>query len=231
MNVLVLDVETTGLLPRLKKGEKDNVSSNNLPYITQLSFILYDSKTRNMIKSYNSYVRPPPHVEIDAKVTELTGITREMLDDETIGRDIVTVLADLYEAYCECDIVVAHNLEFDSRMIAIETERNYARLDYEIAPYTQWMFDELYCKLTYVKLQCTMQMGTKMCNIKATNSYGTYTKFPTLLELYIHLFDKTPENLHNSMMDVLVCLRCYLKIQCGQTITDRIFEKHINACF
>jgi hypothetical protein len=40
---------------------------------------------------------------------------------------------------------------------------------------------------------------------------GSYMKFPTLCELYMHLFHKTPENLHNSMMDVLVCLRCYLK--------------------
>ena len=231
MSILVFDVETTGLLPRLKKGEKDNIADENLPYITQLSFILYDTVNMYIIKSYNAYVRLPQHVEISEKITELTGITREMLDDENLTEDITDVLVELYNAYSECDIVIAHNLEFDSRMVGIETQRNYARLDDEIAPYIQWMFDELYCKLTYVKLQCTMQMSTKICNIQMTNSMGTYIKFPTLLELHIHLFNRAPENLHNSMMDVLVCLRCYLKIQLKKNITERIFERYINACF
>jgi DNA polymerase III epsilon subunit-like protein len=164
--ILVFDVETTGLLPRLKKGEKEQIT-DNLPYIIQLSFILYDIRNNRIIKSYNAYVRPKINVLIPEKIVQLTGITNEMLDND--GEDIVDVLVELYEAYSECDAVIAHNLEFDSRMVNIETERNYTRLDYELAPYIQWMFDELYCKLTYVKLQCTMQMSVNLCNIQKTN--------------------------------------------------------------
>ena len=226
--VLVFDVETTGLLPRLKKGEKEKIT-DDLPYIIQLSFILYDIINNRIIKSYNAYVRPPANVVISEKITQLTGITREMLDES--GHRIEDVLVELYEAYSECDVVIAHNLEFDSRMVNIETERNYSLLDYEIAPFVQWMFDELFCKLMYVKLHCTMQMSIKLCNIQKTNSRGTYTKFPTLCELYVHLFGQTPQNLHNSMMDVLVCLRCYLKLVLQKNITDEMFAHYVVACF
>jgi hypothetical protein len=40
-----------------------------------------------------------------------------------------------------------------------------------------------------------------------------YKKWPKLVELYFALFDENPDGLHNSMMDVLVCLRCYLKMR------------------
>ena len=41
-----------------------------------------------------------------------------------------------------------------------------------------------------------------------------YKKKPKLIELYKHLFNnKEVDGLHNSMMDVLVCLQCYLKMR------------------
>jgi hypothetical protein len=40
-----------------------------------------------------------------------------------------------------------------------------------------------------------------------------YKKWPKLSELYFAMFHENPDGLHNSMMDVLVCLRCYLKMR------------------
>ena len=50
---------------------------------------------------------------------------------------------------------------------------------------------------------------------KISNSISTFQRFkwPTLGELYNHLFGKEPEGLHNSMMDVLVCLRSFMKMR------------------
>jgi hypothetical protein len=42
-----------------------------------------------------------------------------------------------------------------------------------------------------------------------------YKKWPKLSQLYFALFGENPDGLHNSMMDVLVCLRCYLKMRHG----------------
>ena len=32
------------------------------------------------------------------------------------------------------------------------------------------------------------------------------------MELHEHLFNSIPDGLHNSMVDILVCLRCYIKM-------------------
>jgi hypothetical protein len=57
-----------------------------------------------------------------------------------------------------------------------------------------------------------------------------YKKWPTLLELYVHFFTTTPSNLHNSMMDVLVCLRCYLKMRKNIELQEADFQHMVNDC-
>jgi hypothetical protein len=52
-----------------------------------------------------------------------------------------------------------------------------------------------------------------------------YKKWPTLLEFHQHLFNSVPENLHNSIVDVLVCLRCFLKSYKRIVIEDAEFEQ------
>jgi DNA polymerase III epsilon subunit-like protein len=52
----------------------------------------------------------------------------------------------------------------------------------------------------------------------------SFKKFPKLSETHNYLFGFVPENLHNAMMDVLVCLRCFLKLRCGYSMSNRKFE-------
>jgi hypothetical protein len=48
----------------------------------------------------------------------------------------------------------------------------------------------------------------------ATDKYGkSYLKYPKLIELHEKLFNVTPNNLHNSLNDILVTLRCYMKLK------------------
>jgi DNA polymerase III epsilon subunit-like protein len=51
-----------------------------------------------------------------------------------------------------------------------------------------------------------------------------YKKFPKLSELHNHLFGYVPENLHNALIDTIVCLRCFLKIRCGYHLSSRKFS-------
>ena len=52
-----------------------------------------------------------------------------------------------------------------------------------------------------------------ICNIKALTKDGKeYVKFPSLSELHKHLFSVVPKKLHNSLNDVLICLRCFYKM-------------------
>jgi hypothetical protein len=76
-----------------------------------------------------------------------------------------------------------------------------------------------------------MQESIDLCAIEATNRRGKYIKFPKLSELHYKLFNYIPENLHNSLNDVLVCLRCYCKLHNKIDILDKsivlkyIYEK------
>jgi hypothetical protein len=50
-------------------------------------------------------------------------------------------------------------------------------------------------------------------------------KFPRLNELYCTLFDSAlPSDLHNSIVDVLVCIRCFLKVRNLPEMTDAEFQ-------
>ena len=59
-----------------------------------------------------------------------------------------------------------------------------------------------------------MKESIELCNITLVNRFGKpYLKFPKLLELHTKLFETTPHNLHNSFNDILVTLRCFMKLK------------------
>ena len=231
--VLVFDVETSGLIPRANPQTKLPPPITECPHILQISFIKYNIYDHVIERAYNKYINVSSDVEISPKITELTGITREICDS---GISIIDALEQFYEEYKKCDCLVAHNLEFDSKMIGIELERN-RELIMSKNPDMLNMFKTEYDKFVIEKF-CTMMSSIHSCGILVTNvdKHGKtykYKKFPKLSETYEHLFRQVPVNLHNSMMDTLVCLRCYLKIRHGVDIHNDKFafwvEKYMNV--
>jgi len=215
--ILVFDTETTGLLP--KRTYKTTDLSVAYPYITQLSFIIYDLKQRSILQVFDSYVKIPEGVEIPEIVTQKTGITAEKCATE--GRNICDVLRAFYNAYLSADCVVAHNMAFDSEMIHLESVRNAAELLGECPDITKMLF------LCDKPKECTIKLTTRFCNLTAVGFGGKpFAKMPKLEELYDKLFGVIPENLHNSLVDTLVCLRCYLKYRWDLEIPD--FESLIS---
>jgi DNA polymerase III epsilon subunit-like protein len=55
-----------------------------------------------------------------------------------------------------------------------------------------------------------------------------YAKWPTLLELHRHLFGTSPANLHNAIVDVLVCLRCFVSMHYNIVISEAEFATMID---
>jgi DNA polymerase III alpha subunit (gram-positive type) len=204
--VLVFDTETTGLINKslLPLQYKDLALH---PYITQLSAILYDVDNQKVKKVFNTYVKIPDHVEIPEIVQQLTGITREKCDS---GMEIQDALAAFYKLYLKCDAIVAHNMWFDSKMIRIECMRNRF----------PEMRDIFYENVSEKTISCTMMEGMKYCGLN---------RFVKLSVLYELLFkeDANQFELHNSLVDTMVCLRCYLKIFCEKEISDDKFAAMI----
>jgi len=168
-------------------------------------------------------IRVPEHVVIQPLITEITGITRGMCD--TQGVPIETALREFYEEYLRCDLIVAHNIEFDSEMIRIEIMRN-SGLETTGCPLIKTLFSLNNSKPTY----CTMIHGRGLCNIQRTAASGRmWVKPPRLEELYEKLFDKKPRNLHNALVDTYVCLRCFVKMRFDRDLTMDIYQSFIDT--
>uniref|UniRef100_A0A6C0KMB5 Exonuclease domain-containing protein n=1 Tax=viral metagenome TaxID=1070528 RepID=A0A6C0KMB5_9ZZZZ len=197
-NILVFDVETTGLLPR----QISNLAE--CPHILQLSYLVYDGA--KIVKKYNTYVRVSEQITITPEITNMTGITREKCNG---GVPILDALWTMYADYVMCGCVVAHNIEFDTKMIQVELERHHAPA--ELRKLMNLGFE----KAINIRRYCTMMNSIELCAIKTTgkNKKGEpyeYNKWPRLSELHAHLFGFVPDGLHDAMVDVEACLKCYI---------------------
>jgi len=204
--VLVFDCETTGLLPK-KKGDM-------FPSITQLSFALYDMGKKEMVQIYDQYVKLPSEVVLPSIVTKITGITREILDKE--GIHIRCVLESFHEAVLKADVIVAHNMDFDYTVLLSTAAKVFPPLEQEL-------------KQRYSSVLCTMKNGKDVCKIERINYRGPYYKYPSLAELHTHLFGYVPNNLHDARMDVLCCLRCFLKMSNVYDVSENEFLDWIGS--
>ena len=214
--VLVFDVETSVLLPT----KTEDIPLKNLPQILQLSYIVFETNGWKVSKVGNYYVNVPHDVEISSKITELTGITRKMCDQ---GKSILHVLNEFCDEYMQCDLIVAHNIYFDRNMIQLEISRNKEKLS---SHYVENVFSRNFEKENFKTNYCTMYNGKNLCNIKKVNDKGeTYVKCPKLSELYEHLFEEPVHgNLHNSLVDTYVCLKCLVKMRFKFDMKDRGYD-------
>ena len=198
MKLFIFDTETTGLINR-----KHHIEDTHLfPYIVQLSWILYDTD-KNTFKYKDYIIKIPDHVTIHPKSEEVHGISK--YQTAQLGVNIKQVLNNFtYDMY-RSDIVIAHNLDFDKKMMTIEYKRNNMK---------DWL------ERHRGKKYCTMRNSINTCKIVRYSRYNgaPYFKLPKLIELHQHLFDEIPENLHNSLIDVVVCLRCFYKMNSNKDL-------------
>ena len=107
MKILVFDTETNGL------PESYNASifeTDKYPYIMQVSYILYDTEVKKIIKTTNSYIK---NVEIKEESYKINNISQDMINN---GEDIINVLNDFIETVKICDLLIAHNYSFDKKI-------------------------------------------------------------------------------------------------------------------
>jgi len=195
MKFLVFDTETTGL----PKGRDPNPEDTHLfPHIVQLSWLVFNSGTNKIDAMQDKIIRLPNNVRIPQKATEIHGITQERMIED--GLPIESVLNTFMRDVSSCTYLIGHNINFDKSMIEVECIRNKCRrLSY-------------YRKISF----CTMIQGQNVCCIKKKYACARKAKidykYPKLIELHKHLFNTTPSNLHNSLIDVLVCFRCFYSL-------------------
>ena len=219
MKLIIFDTETTGL-PQTK-----NIDINTLhlwPYIVQFSYIIYCTETNTIEKIKDSVVKIPDTIIITKENSDIHGITNEICAEK--GEDIQPIIHEFIEDYSNSELLIAHNINFDLNILKVEILRQ------KINNSTKHIYDQYLFDLSVKKKYCTMDKTIKLCNIKKLNKFGReFIKFPKLSELHEKLFQVVPKNLHNSLNDVIVCLRCYYMLEYKIDLLES--NKEINELF
>jgi DNA polymerase III epsilon subunit-like protein len=182
------------------------------PHIVQFSYIIYDISDNEICVIEDNIIRVADDVEISAESSAIHGITNEI--SKSGGVDLNQVLSGFFGALKNVDMLVGHNISFDINVVVVELLRiiynqsNTVPAD-ELLSYKTY----LHMLNNYQNIHCTMQNSIDMCGIKVMGKNGReYNKFPKLSELHQKLFGSVPNNLHNSLNDILITLRCYIMI-------------------
>lgn len=218
MIVLCYDTETTGLPQDRWAAHTD---TKKWPHIIQLSWISYDTETNTVIGDANDLIQINDLPLSDESVA-IHKITREKANAE--GIPICDAMEKFIQATNAADCMVGHNTQFDRNIVSVEGIRHGFTKIFRSTDGSN--------KPEY----CTMQKGKTITKIEKINQTTgrTYFKQPRLAELHDYLYGDTPEGTHDAMVDVLVCLRCYMAIRWDvadvlESSPDfaRVWEAHI----
>lgn len=206
MRVLVFDTETTGL-PQTKILNPDTL--HQWPNVVQFSYVIYDLSLNDIVESKDYIIKLP--VLISEESTKIHGITNEISNRKGILID--EVLNEFFYYLRDVDWIIGHNISFDINMIKVELLRIIYSDKLTSEQLKTYKYD-LHYITNYKNVCCTLQDSIKFCNIQAINKFGKpYLKYPKLIELHQKLFNSSPNNLHNSFNDILVTLRCFMKLK------------------
>jgi len=138
------------------------------------------------------------------------------------------VLSEFFYFLRGVDVLIGHNIEFDINMIKVELLRiiNKNSLTQEQIKFYKY---ELHFLTNFKNISCTLKDSIQFCNIQLIDKNGkTFLKYPKLIELHEKLFNKSPTNLHNSFNDILVTLRCFMKLKHNIDLIDNCnsFKKY-----
>jgi DNA polymerase III epsilon subunit-like protein len=210
MKLLTFDVETTGLPEKFASIRQ----TWKWPYIVQISWMVYDTSKNKVISMEDHIVKLPKKITIPIESSNIHGITTEKM--RNCGEDIEDILKKFMTDVRKSKILIAHNLQFDLKMISVEQIRNC---------YKKTLAD------SRKKLYCTMKHGKNITNLFYYSKYYDKMKLkpPKLIELHQKLFNETPDNLHNSLIDILVCFRCFGKLYWDVDILDK--NQYLNGMF
>lgn len=184
---LFFDTETSGLPTNWKAPITD---FSNWPRLVQLAYLLYDSEG-TMILSRETVIKPNGFI-IPKGASDVHGITTELALRN--GKEIKDVLSDFEDNCLKSEYLVAHNINFDSKVMGSEFLRNTSKNP---------------IKEDSIRYRCTMTESTDFCGIEGP--YGL--KWPTLSELHIKLFGEDFEGAHDALADVEATARCFWELR------------------
>lgn len=182
---LFFDTETTGLPINWKAPVSD---LNNWPRLVQLAFLFYD-KNGNKISSGDFIVKPEGFT-IPTDASRIHGISTERAIRE--GESLKTVLQKFQTLINQAEVLVAHNMSFDEKIVGAE----FLRIG-------------MHNSITAKNKICTMQSTTNFCALNGPYGY----KWPKLSELHYKLFRTGFDEAHNAAVDITATAKCFWELK------------------
>lgn len=179
------DTETTGI-PRNYKAPVTDL--RNWPRLVQLAWLLTDTDGNEIVSA--EYIVKPDGFVIPHDAAKIHGITTAKAHREGVALQVV--LAEAIANIQQASVLVAHNMQFDEKIIGAELLRSGQ-------PNVVASKDR----------RCTMLAATNFCRIPGPYGY----KWPTLQELHQKLFNKPFAGSHQALGDVRACSRCYFELR------------------
>lgn len=182
MRILIFDTETSGLDPQW------NV-------ILQLSYQIVDSDSWTTRKSVNHYFSWPENkTRVSYGAIEVNGLTEEFLSSKKLS-DRKNALEEFVKDKDSCELLVAHNLDFDKKFIIASCREEGVK----------------FANSGWTQSYDTMKRMTNYCQIP--KDWGSGYKWPKLTELADCLgIDYSHIALHDSSSDVELTKQCFKKI-------------------
>jgi len=191
VNIFFYDTETTGV-----PAFKDPSDAPHQPHIVQFAGALVDAETNRTIASIDLIARPDGW-EIPAEVAAIHGITNERALAEGVPEALI--LSVVYGLWMRAQRRIAHNEQFDARIVRIACKRFLGESEAEA-----WKAGQA---------ECTARMSTPLCAMPPTDrmrsaGFGNY-KTPKLSEAHEILLGEPLQNAHTALADVDACRRLY----------------------
>ncbi len=186
---LFFDTETTGL-PLSWNAPASNTS--NWPRMVQLACLL--TEPNGAIIEQRNFIIKPEGYTIPLDASNIHGITTERANQE--GLDLNASLTDFKILLSKATHLVAHNVEFDEKIVGAEFHRKFGA-------------DPLPSKPKFCTMKTPQVIGH--CAIPPFR-YGSY-KWPKLSELHIKLFGVDFEEAHDASVDMQATAKCFFELR------------------
>jgi len=185
---LIFDTETTS-----KANFKLPSSHPTQPHLVQLGMILVDTFNWETKAQLSMLVKLREGVTIDEGAESTHGISSEQCNRFGVCPDTA---ADIFlDLYHQSDIIVAHNLQFDSIVIEAALHRCCS---------TREKLSKLMDDNDSKQRICTMHESTEL--VKLPGKYGNFNyKWPSLSETYSFITDEELEGGHDALVDANAC--------------------------
>lgn len=191
MNILVFDTETTGLVDF--RTPVDHVAQ---PWPVQIAAILFDEKGKRRAQ-LEIIVRP--ECAISPEALAVHGITADIA--EGAGFKPIVGCNMFFRLLTKADMVVAHNIEFDKRiMLGASMRAGFSSDDF-------FQGKQQFCTMAKSKDICKIPPTEKMI---ARNNRGF--KVPSLDEAYRHFCGKGFDDAHTAMADAQACAEIFWEL-------------------